>query len=109
MNPREEFNAEDRFEARITAALERRDGVPVPPDFSVRVAAALPPRTAPRPAHHVGRTVAMVLVALSLVSMMLIAPHSTASYTNLPFDAEVLLMAELAAIAGWLGLNWREV
>jgi len=101
--------ANNEFEARLTAALERRTEPVVPADFSARVQAALPTAAPVRPARRMGRIVAGVALAVALVAMLVLAPHIRPSFSSIAFDAELLLLAELAAIASWLALKGREV
>ena len=97
------------FEARITAALERRPEAAIPEDFAARVVASLPPARPARTRIRAGRWTAIAAGAAALAGMAILAPHSAPSFTNLAFDAELLLTAQLAAIASWLVLPGREI
>ena len=97
------------LETRITAALERRAEPAVPADFAARVVAALPPVLLARTRVSAGRWAGIAAAAVALAAMLVLAPHCVPSFTNLAFDAELLLTAELAAIASWLVLPGRAV
>ena len=99
----------ESFEHRITAALERRADPAVPAGFAARVASTLPATRHARASLHLGRTAAVIASVLMLAAMLWLAPHSAPRFTDIAFDAELLLMAELATVAAWLVLNWREV
>ncbi len=90
---------EREFEVRVTEALERRPVAAVPQDFAAKVMVALPPLKKRRKPVQVGRTMAIAAAMVSLLTMFALAPHAVASFTNLAFDVELLLMVELAGIA----------
>jgi hypothetical protein len=91
------------FETKLTQALERRPEVAVPEGFAARVAAALPLQKPRRRAVHVGRTAAIAGAMVLALTMFAVAPHSEPSFANLFFDAELLMLAQLAGIAWWFG------
>jgi hypothetical protein len=97
-----------KMEAAISRALEARREVAVPLDFAARVRASLPAPVPVRPRVGVGRTAAVVGAAVLLVVLFLLAPHAQASFGNVVFDVELLLLAQVGGIAYWLGVR-REV
>ena len=101
--------ANPEFEARITAALERRAEPAIPENFAARVTAALPPLRPARRRVSAGRWAAIGAGVTALAGIVLLAPHAAPSFSSIAFDAELLLTAELAAIASWLALPGRQV
>jgi hypothetical protein len=91
------------LEADLTRTLERQPVVVVPEGFAARVAGSLPPRRPVRRRVQTGRTVAMVAAWIVALTMFALAPHAAPNFGNLTFDMELLLLAQLAAIAYWLG------
>lgn len=84
-----------QFEARLTRALERRPRVAIPENFAARVASSLPPH---RPRRRIVPVRKLALGAAALASalaMFAVAPHAAPSFTNLAFDVELMLLAEL--------------
>ena len=87
-------------DARLDAALARAPQPQVPADFAARVAAraaALPLRRRARFTQF-GPALAWASLLLLPVALFALAPHSAPSFTNYRFDAELLLLAELAVI-----------
>lgn len=109
MEPVSNSQPDPAVEAAITAALERRAEPRIPADFAARIVAALPPAQPVRRRMPLGHRVALITGAIALAAMAVLAPHAAPSYTNLPFDAELLLCAELAGIGSWLVLRGREI
>jgi hypothetical protein len=101
---------EAALERRIDAALERKPAPHITADFAARVAAqavALPRRRSH--ALPVGRTIAWISAAALGCALFALAPHTAPSITNLRFDAELVVLLELAGL-GWLlsrGLGQR--
>src|SRR5580658_5253174 len=98
---------EKDFEAglntRIDRALELRREVVVPEAFAGRVMQSLPPRRRRRAAMRVGRLVAIFAAMVLALTMFALAPESRPNVTNFAFDMELLMLAQLAGIAWWLG------
>jgi hypothetical protein len=90
------------IEASIDAALARSPQAAIPVDFAARVRAALPPVTPARPRASAARNTAIAASAILLVGVFALAPHAAPSFTNLTFDVELSLLAELACILTWL-------
>ncbi len=104
-----DFETSQNFEARLTRALEQQPEVTVPTEFAARVRAALPQQTPLRARRvvRVSRTSAVVSGVVLLAAMCWLAPHSRASFSSAAFDMELVLLAELAGVAAWMGM-WRD-
>ena len=89
------------MEELVTRHLSQPPAVVVPPDFAARVAEAV--ASGPRPSARRwlgwGPRLALASGALLMLAMFVLAPHTTASLSNVPFDAELVLMAELSGLA----------
>lgn len=90
-------------DARITAALERKLEPQIPADFAAKIAAraAAQPQLRRRHVPRFGSAIALVSLLLAVVALFVLAPHATPSVHNLSFDAELVLLAELAVIGLW--------
>ena len=99
---------EMKVEAAISRALEARRDVVVPMDFAAKVRASLPAAVPVRPRVRVGRVAAIVGAVVLLVALFVLAPHAQASFGNVVFDVELLVLAQVGGIAWWLGVR-REV
>jgi hypothetical protein len=91
-------------DARLDAALAHKPQPVVPAAFAAQVvsqlaarAAALPPRRR-RSAPQFGPALTWASILLLPVALFALAPHAAPSFSNFRFDAELLLLAELAAI-----------
>ncbi len=93
------------FDAAITHALEQPPAVAIPADFAARVRASLPVVTPARPRQNLGRLYSSIAIVALLVTLCVLAPHTTPSFTNLAFDLELALLVELAGFATWLTLR----
>jgi hypothetical protein len=100
---------QESMERAITSALERQPQVVVPEQFAAKVAQALPGGVASRAglalkARSVARSVALVAAVLLAGTLFILAPHAAdPSFSNLAFDLELLVLAELGAVAWVLG------
>jgi len=118
-----EHNPQEEFEAAITRALERSPDpgyspdqgydpaspvLAIPADFAARVVASLPKQRAARPAIRAGRTIAIVALVVLAIVLFALAPHVTPSFTSVTFYIELIILAQLGAIAYWLAAK-REV
>ena len=110
-------NPQEVFEAAITRALEHSpepgyspesSGSAIPADFAARVAASLPKQRVARPVIRAGRTVAIVAMVVLAIVLFALAPHVTPSFTSVMFYVELIVLAQLGAIAYWLAAK-REV
>jgi len=95
-----EFEA---FEAKLTQALEQQPVVVVPETFAARVRAALPAQPVRRQRMSARRVTGVVGASVLVVALCWLAPHAAPSFSSLAFDMELLLLAELAGVAMWLG------
>jgi hypothetical protein len=95
---------EQKFDAMLTAALERQPEIAIPANFAARVAASVP---AVRPAQravrvtHYGRTIATACTLLLMIALVLIPvlrPQFHVSLHNAAFALEMLLAFELAVL-----------
>jgi uncharacterized protein YfaQ (DUF2300 family) len=93
----------------VERALEQAPTVAIPDDFAARVRASLPaqPVAATRPS--AARVSAIAAAAVSLVALSWLAPHAAPNFDSMAFDLEMVLLAELAMIAAWLGVAWKKV
>jgi hypothetical protein len=94
------------LDKRIDAALEHKPAPHIPDDFAVRVTLRLAARAALTQRRRVssfpiGRSLAWASAAILSVALFALAPHATPSITSLSFDAELLLLVELAGL-GWV-------
>jgi hypothetical protein len=96
------MSAKMELDAAMIRALEQPPAVAIPADFAARVARSLPPVAAARRPIYAGRTVASIAVGVLLVALFVVAPHSQPSFANVAFDVEILLIAQVGAIAYWL-------
>ncbi|ADW68090.1 hypothetical protein [Granulicella tundricola] len=65
----------DALDARMTRALEQSPTFSIPEGFAARLAAANPPRVAPRAiATNIGRSMLFVAIAVLLLVMVALAP-----------------------------------
>jgi hypothetical protein len=90
------------LEFAITRVLDQQPDFAVPDDFSARVRAALPAMPSAQRSRSLRVPVAAGAAATALAAMFLLAPHSAASFSNVVFDVELLLLAEVSCIASWL-------
>jgi hypothetical protein len=92
------------MESRIDRAIECKPAVQIPADFAAKVAA----RAAARPLRRrrykpqFGPMIALLSAPLAVLALFALAPHSVPNVKNLSFDAEVVLLAELAFIGWWI-------
>jgi hypothetical protein len=87
------------LEAAIGRALERPPHARVPEGFAARVAKSLPVGAARRPIWSAGKAVAGVAVVVLAAALFVLAPHAGPSFSNLAFDLELMVLAELGAVA----------
>ncbi len=94
---------ERQLDQQIVRALERHPPVRGQAGFAARVARALPARPARSNVFagvrgSAGKTAALVAAALLAAALFLLAPHAGPSFSNVAFDVELLVLAELAAV-----------
>ena len=89
---------EATMERVLDRALERQPAVSVPQDFAKRVCVALPQRRVRRRV-SVSRIAAMVAMTALAVGLFAVAPHARPSLMSWGFDAELLMLVEMAGVA----------
>ncbi len=92
------------IESRIDEALEYKPEVQVPADFAARIAAraVAQPLRRRRYKPQFGPMIALLSAPLAALALFALAPHSAPNLKSLSFDAEVVLLAELAFIGWWI-------
>jgi len=88
----------------IERALQRQPHVVVPAEFAARVAQSLPTRPASLGwgvgrAWSAGKIAAGIAAVVLAGSLFVLAPHAVPSFSSLAFDVELVVLAELAAVA----------
>ncbi len=98
--PALEPNPNPALDARIARALAQPPRVSIPASFAASVAARATAQPLSRPALFTGwgPRLALFSGALLTAAMFALAPHATPTLTSLPFDAELLLLAELSTL-----------
>ena len=91
-------------EAALQSALERRPEVVIAVDFAERVAAQAAQLSPSRKARvpHYARITALVVACLVALSLFAMAPRTTASFGNMAFNLELVVLLHLAVLAWWL-------
>jgi hypothetical protein len=94
----------DDPESRLSAAIEHKPDVQIPMDFASKVAAraVAQPLRRHRYAARFGRGIALCSVPLAAMALFALAPHASPNLKSLSFDAEVVLLVELALIGWWV-------
>lgn len=84
----------------LEAGLAATPSFTVPPDFAARVArlAVAQPVPARAPWLGWGPRLALGSGVLLTVALFVLAPHTAPSLSNVSFDAELVLLAELSAL-----------
>ncbi len=92
------------LDARIIRALEQKPQTQVAADFAGRVAsrAAAQPLRRRRSAPQFGKMIALLSAVIASIALFALAPHAVPNVKSLSFDTEVILLAELALIGGWI-------
>ena len=92
------------IDARIDRAIEHKPDVQIPADFAAKVAAraVVQPLRRRRYKPQFGPMIALLSAPLAALALFALAPHSAPNLKNLSFDAEVVLLAELAFIGWWI-------
>ncbi|MDR3735097.1 MAG: hypothetical protein P4L10_06105 [Acidobacteriaceae bacterium] len=88
---------EQKFEAMLTAALERQPQVAIPANFAARVAASMPVRKAARVTHY-GVTAAYLCILLLTAGLAILAATHPVSWMNLHSMVALLEMALTAEL-----------
>ena len=102
--PQPRTSADTDMESRIDRAIEHKPELQIPPDFAARVAAraVAQPLRRRRYKPQFGPMIALLSAPLAALALFALAPHSAPNLKNLSFDAEVVLLAELAVIGWWI-------
>lgn len=92
------------IQSRIDRAIEHKPGVQIPADFAAKVAAraAAQPLRRRRFKVQFGPMIALFSAPVAAVALFLLAPHTAPNLKSIGFDAEVVLLAELAFIGWWI-------
>ena len=87
-------------EAIMIRALERHPSPAIPPDFAARVARMAAAQPTPHPTQWIGwgPRLALASGALLMLAMFALAPGTVPTLTNLRFDTELALFAELSGL-----------
>lgn len=88
----------------VAAALEHKPDVKPPADFARRVAllAAAQPQARRYRVPSYARSAALVATVLVAVALFALAPRSAASFGDLAFDLELVILAQLALMSWWM-------
>jgi hypothetical protein len=97
------------MESRIDRAIEHKPEVQIPADFAVKVAAlaAAQPLRRRRYKPQFGPMIALVSAPVAALALFLLAPHASPNFKSLSYDAEVVLLAELAFIGWWIARTFN--
>jgi len=92
------------MESRIDRAIEHKPDVQIPVDFAAKIAARAitQPLRRRRYKPQFGPTIALLSAPLAALALFVLAPHAAPNLKSLGFDAEVILLAELAFIGWWI-------
>ncbi len=103
LTPPQSRTSED-MESRIDRAIEHKPELQIPADFAARIAAraVAQPLRRRRFKPQFGPMIALVSAPLAALALFALAPHSAPNLKSLSFDAEVVLLAELAFIGWWI-------
>jgi hypothetical protein len=96
-------------EARIDRAIEQKPDVQIPADFAAKIAASavVQPSRRRRFKPQFGPMIALLSAPLAAVALFALAPHTSPNLKSLSFDAEVVLLAELAFIGWWISRTFN--
>ena len=99
--------SDEQIEAMVTRALEQRPKVVAPENFAARVRAALPALRPRRRRASAGRAFGVGSAIGLTVALFAIAPHVQPEVRSLGFVMEMLVVAELGAVAWFLKADSR--
>ena len=102
--PQSRIPTDTDMESRIDRAIERKPELQIPADFATKVAAraVTQPLRRRRYRPQFGPMIALLSAPLAALALFALAPHSAPNLKSLSFDAEVVLLAELAVIGWWI-------
>ncbi len=97
------------MESRIDRAIEHKPEPQIPSDFAAKVAAHAVARPLRRRRYkpQFGPMIALLSAPLAAVALFVLAPHTSPNLKSLSFDAEVVLLAELAFIGWWIARTFN--
>jgi len=92
------------MESRIDRAIEHKPDVQIPADFAAKIAARAvsQPLRRRRYKPQFGPMIALLSTPLAALALFVLAPHTSPNLKSVSFDAEVVLLAELAFIGLWV-------
>ena len=92
--------SDSALDAAIAQSLSRKPAVIVPDTFAARVATLALAQPPNRRSRWLGWGPRLVFgsAAVLTAGMFALAPHATPSLNNIPFDGELVLLAELGAL-----------
>lgn len=92
------------MESRIDRAIESKPEVQIPADFAAKVAARAVARPLRRRRYRpqFGPMIALISAPVAALALFALAPHAAPNMKSLSFDAEVILLTELAFIGWWI-------
>lgn len=95
--------------SRIDRAIEHKPEVQIPADFAAKVAAltSTQPLRRRRFKPQFGPMIALVSAPLAAMALFALAPHTSPNLKSLTFDAEVVLLAEVAFIGWWISRTFH--
>jgi hypothetical protein len=97
------------MESRIDRALEHKPEVQIPTDFAAKIAAraVAQPLRRRRYKPQFGPMIALLSAPLAALALFALAPHAAPNLKSLSFDAEVVLLTELAFIGWWVSRTFN--
>jgi hypothetical protein len=97
------------MDSRIDRAIEHKPEVRIPADFAARIAARAVAQPLRRRSYkpQFGPMIALFSAPLAAMALFVLAPHASPNLKSLSFDAEVVLLAELAFIGWWIARTFN--
>jgi hypothetical protein len=97
-------------DSRIDRAIEHKPEVQIPADFAAKIAAraVAQPLRRRRYKPQFGPMIALLSAPIAALALFVLAPHTAPNLKSLSFDAEVVLIAELALIGWWITRNFGQ-
>ena len=92
------------IQSRIDRAIEHKPAVEIPADFAAKVAAraVVQPLGRRRFKPQFGPMIALLSAPVAALALFALAPHAAPNLKSLSFDAEMILLTELALIGWWI-------
>jgi hypothetical protein len=97
------------MQSRIDRAIEHKPDVQIPADFAAKIAAraVVQPVRRRRFKPQFGPMIALLSTPLAALALFALAPHAAPNLKSLSFDAEIVLLAELAFIGWWIARTFN--